>query len=137
MARSSALVLVVLTLVLVAACGRTPTLQGEWRATDSRFGPHSLVFHRDGTAIWRQRSEDSSTTFALRYAVDESVEPPTLTLTGFDRGPLQGKVLYGILEFEGRYALRIDAEAGEPGADPETVRPRDFSSDTVTYERVR
>lgn len=49
-------------------------------------------------------------------------------------GPHAPEVLYGILEFSGSDAFRLDVEPGQPGSE---ARPEDFTGQTITYTRVR
>lgn len=128
-----ALLLAVPAIVASGGCGDSSGLTGEWVATSDNAHGSAFVFREDGAALWLLPD-----TFRIRYEADFGPTPHTLDLSGFDRGPLEGYVLYCIFELEGDSALRLDCE---PGVDSERgagLRPAEFGAEqTQTFERRR
>ncbi|MBW2494874.1 MAG: hypothetical protein JRE43_08980 [Deltaproteobacteria bacterium] len=126
-----------MAITLLVGCGREPTLLGHWRHVGQDGQTDELIFHRDGTVIWRSTEEDLPSTMGLRYEMDLSVVPHRLDIDGFERGPLEGQTLFGIFEFEGRYALVWDAQPGPADANGAELRPTELRADARRFERVR
>ena len=111
-------------------------LEGDWAGVDGLGNEQMFHFRTDGEMRWEAASGGER--FALNgveWELDREAVPMTLDLTRFDRGPLAGMALYGILEFQGDDSLRVDLEAGPIGQD--RVRPTDFTESTATLHRVR
>jgi hypothetical protein len=132
----------VLTAMLVAACGEANPILGNWTAEDADGRRHTMSFQKRGRALWvieggeTSESEGRSDSFEIRYVFDDESEPNTLDLTGFDRGQLQGKTLYCILEWPSAAAFRMDCAPGEPTAEGESVRPAGFGDHALLYMKV-
>ena len=101
-----------------------PTVIGVWSSTHEQSGPNTLTFHAEGSATWTFDAPEVGT-FELMYKINYGAIPHRIELSGFDRGVLAGKVLYGILEFVDEYRFRFAADAGESSDD--NIRPPDFS----------
>lgn len=129
--RGPATIRVAILIALTTACGDSGQLTGEWVATSENAQGTTFVFRDDGTALWLLPD-----TFRLRYAVDNDASPSTLDLSGFDRGPLQGYVLYCIFEFESADTMRLDCEPGVDSDRGAGIRPGQFGAEqTQTFER--
>ena len=119
--------------LILVACGGSRELTGRWVATSENAEGTSFVFGDDGTVLWLLPD-----TFHLRYETDPGASPRTLDLSGFDRGPLQGYVLYCIYEFPEDERLRLDCEPGVPGERGSRIRPKTFGAvQTQTFVRRR
>ncbi len=95
-----------------------------------------LSFKSDGTLDWKISVGDEVYPLnGLHYKRVFSVNPEYLDISGFTVGPLQGLMLYGILDMSKMDTLRFDAESGLP--DDDRIRPKSFTSSTVTYVRIR
>ena len=117
--------------VVATGCGGPDDLTGEWVAASENAQGTTFVFRDDGTALWLLPD-----TFRLRYEADHDASPSTLDLSGFDRGPLQGYVLYCIFELEGSDTLRLDCEPGVDTDRGEGIRPGQFGAEqTQSFER--
>lgn len=102
-------------------------LVGSW---DNHQG-QSLEFYPDGKALWIFYSETSKDTFEISYKTDFSISPHQLDLTDFQTGPLAGRTLYGIIEFQNGESFHIDFEPAEEN------RPEDFDPDDAqTYYKI-
>ena len=126
----------VLTAMLLAACGEANPILGNWTAEDADGRRHTLSFQKRGRALWAIEGQGVNEDFEIRYVFDDESEPNTLDLTGFDRGQLQGKTLYCILEWPSAAAFRMDRAPGEPTAEGESVRPADFGEHALLYMKV-
>ncbi len=108
-----------------------PTVLGTWSSTHEQSGPNTLTFRPDGSVTWTFDAPEVGT-FQLLYEVNYRSRPHHIELSGFDRGVLAGRVLYGIFEFLDANRFRFDAEAGDVGNDGN--RPRDFT-EAYVYTR--
>jgi hypothetical protein len=116
---------------VVAACGNSPGLVGEWQATSENAEGSSFVFREDGTALWLLPD-----TFQIRYETDLDASPRALDLSGFEKGPLRGYVLYCIFDLEGDDTMRLDCEPGVASERGAGIRPDDFGGEqTQTFVR--
>ena len=134
--RRRVLAFTVLTAILLAACGDPNPLLDNWTAEDADGRRHTLSFQKRGRALWAIEGQGVNENFEIRYVFDDEPEPNTLDLTGFDRGQLQGKTLYCILEWQGDDAFRMDCAPGEPTAEGESVRPAGFGEHALLYMKV-
>ena len=130
------LIATVLTAMLLAACGDPNPIRGNWTAEDADGRRHTLSFQQRGRALWAIEGQGVDEDFEIRYVFDDESEPNTLDLTGFDRGQLQGKTLYCILDWPSAAAFRMDCAPGEPTAEGESVRPADFGEHALVYMKV-
>ena len=126
----------VLTAVLAAACGEANPILGNWTAEDADGRRHTLSFQKRGRALWAIEGQGVDEDFEIRYVFDDESEPNTLDLTGFDRGQLQGKTLYCILDWPSAAAFRMDCAPGEPTVEGESVRPAGFGEHALLYMKV-
>ncbi|HVF61432.1 MAG TPA: hypothetical protein VNJ70_16610 [Thermoanaerobaculia bacterium] len=126
----------VLTAMLLAACGEANPILGNWTAEDADGRRHTLSFQKRGRALWAIEGQGVDENFEIRYIFDDESELNTLDLTGFDRGQLQGKTLYCILEWPSAAAFRMDCAPGEPTAEGESVRPAGFGDHALLYMKV-
>ena len=130
----------VLVFMLMAAGGCStnggPSLVGAWSSEHPLAGPNTLIFRKDGTAIWRIEGEGATgSVHHLDYAVNEGVRPMAIELKGFSHGPLEGRRLIGIFEFVDEDTLRVDLDSAPVdarGVEP----PTDFGSGSTTYRRT-
>ena len=134
--RRRVLAFTVLTATLLAACGDPNPIRGNWSAEDADGRRHTLSFQNRGRALWAIEGQGVDENFEIRYVFDDEPEPNTLDLTGFDRGQLQGKTLYCILDWPSAAAFRMDCAPGEPTAEGESVRPADFGEHALVYMKV-
>jgi hypothetical protein len=116
---------------VAAACGNSPGLVGEWQATSENAEGSSFVFREDGTALWLLPD-----TFQIRYETDLDASPRALDLSGFEKGPLRGYVLYCIFDLEGDDTMRLDCEPGVASERGAGIRPDEFGGEqTQTFVR--
>ena len=127
----------VLTTLLLAACGDANPILGNWTAEDADGRRHTFSFQKRGRALWAIEGEGVNENFEIRYVFDDESEPNKVDLTGFDRGQLQGKTLYCILEWQGADAFRMDCAPGAPTIEGESVRPADFGEHALLYLKVK
>jgi len=115
----------------------SPTsLVGQWTGNDTSGAEHLFEFKSDGTADWMVSAGGQQFQLEnIHTAYNTDVMPFTLDLTGFQDGPLNGKTLFGIVEFSGDYSMRFDADSGS--GDDASVRPSAFSNSTVEYRKIR
>ena len=132
--RLPALLLAFLSLSLFVSCADSgPALAGTWEGDGM-----VLAVREDRSAVWTLDTPGGRESFDVAWSLDASAEPQHFDVSGFDRGPLAGQTLYGIVEFTDPDTLRWDAAPGPAGAaDAEAVRPTVFSpEDTRTLHRV-
>ncbi|MCB0533457.1 MAG: hypothetical protein H6574_20960 [Lewinellaceae bacterium] len=112
-------------LILLSITGCTDstcrTLSGRWSTREGQ----SFYFQENGHGLWLVRFGSKIDTFPMAYRYDCGKQPIELDLSGFETGPLAGKTLFGILEWNSDTSFRFDAEAGTSP----TVRPSTFESD--------
>lgn len=96
-------------------------ISGRWSNREGQ----TFEFRPDGKALWLVRFGSQVDSVQMEYQYNCKTRPAQLDLTGFQSGPLTGKTLFGILEWNSDSSFRFDAEAG---AGPE-VRPATFDSD--------
>ena len=127
---------VVLTLALaLAACSEGPSIVGEWSNVHPQGGPNTFTFREDGTATWAFEAVEVGS-MELPYTIDYEPFPHQIEITGFAAGPLAGMTMYGIVEFDGSEAFRVDLEPGPPGSMADEIRPAEFTYQTQFYTRV-
>ena len=121
--RAAPAAIALLTLFAITGCTDPPCrpLSGLWSTREGQ----SFYFLENGKALWLTRFGSQIDTIAMRYSYNCTKEPIELDFSDFESGPLAGKTLFGILEWNSDTSFRFDAEAG-PG--PE-VRPATFESD--------
>lgn len=93
-------------------------LLGVW---DNRNG-QIIEFKSNGKALWIFYTETTKDTFEISYKFDRLATPNQLDLTDFKVGPLTGKTLYGIIEFQGNHSFRFDCEPSVSDR-PKTFNP--------------
>jgi len=102
-----------------------PDIVGTWHGAGSGTNPEAWVLEigKLGEATWTIGGE----TYHVNYTYKSKGESAHLLfdLHDFDRGPLEGKVLFGIIEFTGPDTLRWSAEPG-PADRAEEIRPKKF-----------
>jgi hypothetical protein len=103
------------------------SLIGSWSAEDTtRF-----VFLENGEALWIFGRESIEDTFRITYDFDPGERPSHLDLSGFDRGFLEGRNLFCIMDFDSTAGFRLDCRPGLP--QESGVRPGSFSQNTMLY----
>lgn len=104
-------------------CTDTPCreLSGRWSTREGQ----SFYFENNGRALWMVRFGSQVDTISMKYRYDCQKTPAELDFSDFGAGPLVGKTLFGILEWNSDTSFRFDAEAG---SNPK-VRPISFESD--------
>lgn len=115
--------LALIVLLPLICCTDTPCreLNGRWSTREGQ----SFYFKENGEGFWLIRFGSKVDTIAMHYRYDCKKEPIELDLHDFKSGPLVGKTLFGILEWNSDTSFRFDAEVG---AGPQ-VRPTTFESD--------
>lgn len=102
-------------IILFAGCSKEKhPLHGVWKNETGQ----KLIFSDSTKALWLFPSGSGIDTFHIRFYTDFSKRPAVLDLSDFDKGPLKGKTLYGIVEFGDDYFI-CDFQAGTD----EKVRP--------------
>ena len=96
-------------------------IQGRWSNKEGQ----AFEFKENGKALWFVHFGSQVDTLTMQYRYNCKKQPPELDLSGFTSGPLTGKTLFGILEWNSDTTFRFDAEAGYG---PES-RPATFDSD--------
>lgn len=120
--------LLIISIAGIASCNsrqsdENPVI-GIW---DNKSG-QILHFNPNGKAFWIFYSESRRDTFEIKYIADYSKTPFQLDLTDFKVGPLQGKTLYGIMEFSDTNTMSLDFEPLMEN------RPKEFDpKQTQTY----
>ena len=118
--------LIIILLTVVFGCSSpVDQLKGSW---DDKKG-QLLNFYDQGRAEWiyyTYGEKETADTFKLKYEVNFEKKPFHLKLSGFDRGPLKGKSLFGIIEINQK-TLKIDSQGGSS----ENVRPKSFDSENT------
>ncbi len=125
--------------MFVAACATAeqgPSLVGTWTGVDDAGRRMSFVFEQNGKGLWVVEMPEMADTTKVDWVADMEAAPHHLDLMHFDRGPLAGAAMYGIFEFSGPDALRLDLEPGPPGAGDRAPRPTEFSPEAVVLSRV-
>lgn len=109
---------------------------GTWIGVDRRGNTMTFVFTPDGAVRWTVATPGGDFSWDLVYRFDNASEPARLDIHGIDTGPLAGRSVYAIVEFEGANQLRLDLEPGEPGSVGESARPDRFNPEqTVVFRR--
>jgi hypothetical protein len=116
---------------LLGACkASSTTLLGSW---DNGAGQR-IIFQPDSVALWVINDPAARDTFRLRYATNFGANPPQLDLLGFDRGPLNGRNLYGIIALQDKKTMVVDFAPGPTAS----VRPTAFNpSNAQTYTKKK
>ena len=125
-------ILALVQLIFCVRCTEPPCreLNGQWTNREGQ----SFYFQENGKALWLIRFGSQVDTFPMEYRYDCKKQPAELDLSGFQTGPLSGKTLFGILEWNTDSSFRFDAEAGNR---PE-IRPQTFETDqTQKFYRVQ
>ena len=125
--------------VMLAACSRAapgPSLVGTWAGVDGAGQRMHFVFDANGKGLWVVGSPETPDTTMVDWVVDLEVAPHHLDLMHFDHGPLAGAAMYGIFEFSGPDALRLDLEPGPPGAGDRAPRPPEFTAESMVLSRI-
>jgi len=105
-------------------------LTGRWTNREGQ----TLVFAPQGQSLWLIKFGSQFDTMRFRYQYDCTQNPFRLDLTDFDTGPLAGKTLYGILEWNSDSVFRFEAQTG---GSPD-VRPSIFKTEqAIRYYRER
>jgi hypothetical protein len=130
----------VATVLVFAAPVSAQRLAGTWRGGPDENTTMIFSFTEEGTGSWSVQStgdgKDFSDTFQFNVVVNYETDPYQLDIKDLDHGFLVDKTMYGIFRLEGDDVLFLDFEPGDPGVDPTTVRPAEFTPDTVRLERV-
>lgn len=115
--------LALLALISLSGCTEPPCreLSGHWSTREGQ----SFYFQENGKGLWLIRFGSQIDTIVMTYRYDCKKEPMELDLSDFESGPLAGKTLFGILEWNNDSSFRFDAEAGTNPA----MRPTAFESD--------
>ena len=121
--RAAPAVMVLLLCLPLFGCGDTTCrpLTGKWSNREGQ----DFYFQPNGKGLWLISFGSQVDTIKMEYRYDCQETPTKLDLTGFAAGPLEGKTLFGILEWTSDTSFRFDAEAG---SDPE-ARPKTFGSE--------
>jgi len=96
---------------------------GRWTNREGKM----LYFKPDGQALWLTKFGSQYDTFFVKYHLDCTLKQPTLDLLDFHAGPLEGKTLFGIIEWSNDSVFRFEAE---PGTSPE-ARPIQFNAQQI------
>jgi hypothetical protein len=110
-------------------------LIGNWQGQNDTRGSMSFSFAADSTATWIVQLPTGPDTSRVSYTATAHDGRLHIDLSGFERGPLVGSVMYGLIEFAGSDTIKMDFEPGPPG--DEQVRPSDMTSaDVMTLVRT-
>ena len=107
-----------------------------WRGEAHPGVMSTLSFKLDGSARWTFDLPSGAETYDVQYELDMADPFPHLDFSGFASGPLAGKTLYGIADWDDD-TLRYDARPGDPAQGGDGVRPTAFTAETRRFERVR
>lgn len=108
-------------------------LLGQWTSVRPDIGT-DYVFSNEGECLWIFNGMEGRDTFTLDYSVVDTIDPKILELRGFDRGPLEGMVMFGIYEISGD-SMKLDFE---PGDAMNPVRLKMFrEGDLVVFHRAK
>ncbi len=121
---------------LVGCSSEPDPIIGTWVSVDAQGPPMTYVFGEDGSNHWILDTGQGPDTFALAYRISYDTTPVELDVGPWDSGPIAGRTLYGILEFNGPDRFRLDFEPGDPQGDG-SERPTEFTEQTVTFVRKR
>ncbi len=121
--RAALAAIALLALFSITACdtGSCRNLNGRWSTREGQ----SILFQKNQKALWLTRFGSQVDTVPMKFRYDCKKEPVELDLSQFQTGPLVGKTLFGILEWNSDTSFRFNAEAG---TDP-AIRPKTFESD--------
>lgn len=122
--RAAAALIAAVPVLFLTACNAPSScreLGGRWANREGQ----SFYFEPGGKALWMVRFGSKVDTFVMEYRYDCKKQPAHLDLSGFQSGPLSGKTLYGILEWNNDSSFRFDAESG---ISPD-VRPATFNTE--------
>ena len=120
-------------------------LDTAWRGEAHPGVMSNLAFDLDGKARWDFELPAGRETYELNYVLARNPDHEFLNQTspgsfldfsGFDRGPLAGKTLYGIAHWD-EETLLYEAAAGDPGEGGDVVRPKAFTDQARRFQRVR
>jgi len=112
------------------------SIEGDWAGVDAQGNEQLFRFLTGGRLDWRASSGgDWFELDGLQYDIDRTHEPAHIDLSGFSGPPLEGMVLFGIVDFVSDDSLRLDLEAAPPGQ--ESARPGQFTDSAVDLRRVR
>jgi hypothetical protein len=123
--------------LLALGCGRgVDPFAGEWVSVDANGPSMTYLFPGGDTALWIVETEAGPDSIRVPWAADLAPVPGHLDMGPWSEGPLEGRTLYGIVEFHGPDRFRVDFEPGnaEGGGD---VRPTAFTDQTVSFVRKR
>lgn len=111
-------------------------IEGNWAGVDAQGNEQLFRFSTGGRLDWRAASEGEWFELdGLQYVIDRSPVPAHIDLFGFSGPPLEGMVLFGIVDFISDDSLRLDLEPAPPGNS--SARPGSFTESTVELRRVR
>ena len=82
-------------------------------------------FEPNGKALWLIKFGSQFDSFPISYRYDCKQKPATLDLMDFQSGPLAGKTLFGIVEWNSDSIFRFDAEPGTSSY----ARPSSFNAE--------
>jgi len=133
----SSLFIYILLSIFLAGCSTEHfELTGTWAGTGPDSVAQTFIFGDGGNVQWIFNETATEDTFNLIYTINYTTNPHNFSLAGFNRGYLEGKMLYGILEFDGENEIRIDMKTAMLGTEGAEVRPVGFTSQTVMYRRI-
>ncbi|MDE2864080.1 MAG: hypothetical protein F4Y07_09980 [Gemmatimonadetes bacterium] len=122
---------------LTLACQEPPQpLLGEWVSVGSARPAMTYIFEGDGRSTWILDLPQGPDTVVIDYRVDYARTPIHLNVGPWSTGPVAGQTLFGIVELLGPDRFRVDFEPGDPDTGA-MERPGEFSSQTVTFVRMR
>ena len=112
------------------------SIVGEWTGIDSSGATQMFTFRSDRTVEWKVESGGSVFQLSgLSYEQNDVAGLRHLDISGFRSGPLEGLILYGLVDLSRPDTLIYDAEAGDD--DEEDLRPNQLTDSAVTYTRIK
>lgn len=96
-------------------------LTGRWTNREGQV----FAFEPEGKALWLIKFGSQFDSFPINYRYDCTHKTVTLDLMNFQKGPLAGKTLFGIIEWNSDSVFRFDAEPGTS----EDARPATFNAE--------
>ena len=123
-----------LAVAVFSCAGPTNPLRGEWVSVGADEARTTYIFGDDGRARWIIELEEAPDTFDVAYEVRGFTTPIELDVGPWQRGPLTGQTLFGIVELQGPDRFRVDFEPANPDGDG-SERPATLSEQAVTFVR--
>ncbi len=107
---------------------------GEWITVGGQSPQLTYVFEDGARMRWVLDLEEGPDTFAVDFRTNHHAIPAELDVGPWTTGPLAGRTLTGIVEFQGPDRFRVDFEPSDPDG-VVLERPAQFSEQTLHFVR--